>query len=255
MKKRLIAGNWKMNNTVPEALKLVTAVSRGVKEISGNVEVVVIPPFTSLYSVGVFIQEFDWMSLGAQDMFWEDSGPYTGEISGALLKDVGCSYVVVGHSERRAIFGETDEAINKKVMAALRNELIPIICVGETLEERERGRHFEVVEQQLKKCLFGLSSKEASGVVIAYEPVWAIGTGKNASAKDAEDMHHFMRNLLEKVFDAPTAADIRIIYGGSVKKGNVSSIMSGKNVDGVLVGGASLNGEEFVGIIDTVCSM
>lgn len=248
MKKVIIAGNWKMNNTISEALKLLTSIRYHLKTMPENVEVVVIPPFTSLYSLGISIQD-STIKLGAQDVFWEDGGAYTGEVSGPFLKDVGCSYVVVGHSERRKYFGDTDEIVNKKIFAALRNELVPIACVGETLDERESGRHKEVVEKQVKEGFAGMHTRDAENVIVAYEPVWAIGTGKTATPDQAQEMHHFIRNLIEKIFDAPTAGKIRIIYGGSVKPSNSAELLTRKDIDGALVGGASLKGEDFAEIV------
>ena len=248
MKKIMIAGNWKMNNTVSEALKLVASVQHHLKTPPDSVDIVLIPPSTSLYSVGVALQG-SALSLGAQNLFWEDSGAYTGEVSGPFLTDIGCSFVLVGHSERRKYFGETDETVNKKIFAALRHELTPICCVGESLEERESGRHMEVVESQIKNGLAGLHSRDAENIVVAYEPVWAIGTGKTASPGQAQEMHHFIRNTLEKIFDAPTASKIRLLYGGSVKPSNSAEILTQKDVDGALVGGASLDGNVFSEIV------
>lgn len=247
MKKLIIAGNWKMNNTVPEALKLVASLQHHLKTPPDSVEVVVIPPATSLYSVGVALQETS-LKLGGQNMFWEDSGAYTGELSGPFLKDVGCDYVVLGHSERRKYFGETNEDINKKIFAALRNDLTPIFCVGESLKEREAGKHFDVIEKQIKEGLNTVHVRDAENIIVAYEPVWAIGTGKTATPEQAQEMHHFIRNLIEKLFDAPTAGKIRILYGGSVKPSNCAEILTQKDVDGALVGGASLDGKDFAEI-------
>lgn len=247
MRNIIIAGNWKLNNNVTESLKLVASLQHHLKTLPENIETVVIPPFTALYSVGVALQD-SRIQLGAQDLFWEDTGAYTGEVSGPFLKDVGCNFVLIGHSERRKYFGETDDMVNKKAMAALRNELTPIICVGETLQERESGRHEEVVEHQVKSAFLEMHQRDAENVVMAYEPVWAIGTGKTASPEQAQEMHHFIRNLIEKLFDSPTANKIRLLYGGSVKASYSAALLSQKDIDGALVGGASLNGEDFAGI-------
>lgn len=251
MRRAIIAGNWKMNNSVSDALKLVASIEHHLKVFPNNVDVVVMPPFTALYSVGISLSGTNIL-LGAQDIFWEDSGAYTGEVSGAFLKDVGCRFVIVGHSERRKFFGETNEIINKKLLAALRNELTPIVCIGETLEEREAGDEKEVVERQLKEGLKGLHMRDAEEIVIAYEPVWAIGTGKTATPDVAQEMHYYIRNLIEKMFDAPTAGKVRILYGGSVKPGNSAELLTQKDIDGALVGAASLKGADFADIVRAV---
>jgi len=248
MRKALIAGNWKMNNTVPESLKLLTAIQHHLKTVPSDVDVVVIPPYTSLYSIGISLQG-SAIQLGAQNIFWEDNGAFTGEVSGTFLSDVGCSYVTIGHSERRQFFGETNDGVNKKIYAALRNELTPIVCVGELLKDRESGNHFEVVETQIKEGLSGMHVRDAENLVLAYEPVWAIGTGKTASPDQAQEMHHFIRNLVEKLFDAPTAGKVRILYGGSVKPSNSAELLTQRDIDGALVGGAALSGEDFADII------
>lgn len=248
MRKMIIAGNWKMNNTIPEALKLFASIQHHIKAVPDGVEVVLVPPFTSLYSLSISLQDTE-LKLGAQDIYWEDIGAYTGEISGPFLKDAGCSYVIIGHSERRKYFGETDETVNKKLFAALRNELTPIVCVGETLGERESGRHMDVVEKQIKGGLSEVHSRDAEKIVVAYEPVWAIGTGKTATPAQAQEMHHFIRNVVEKMYDAPTAGKVRILYGGSVTASNSQDLLTQKDVDGALVGGASLKGSDFADII------
>lgn len=248
MRRMIIAGNWKMNSNVAETFKLITAIQSNVKAEPENIDVVICPPFTALYTANVSLQE-SFIKLGAQNIHWEDNGAFTGEISGSFLNDVGCTYAVVGHSERRHIFGETDEMVNKKVLAALRNELIPIVCVGETLSERESGNQKGVVEKQIKAAFAGIHQRDAENIVVAYEPVWAIGTGKTATPDQAQEMHHFIRNLIEKLFDAPTANTIRLLYGGSVKASNSADLLIQKDIDGALIGGASLNGVEFASII------
>lgn len=247
MKKPLIAANWKLNCTVPEALMLVAGLERHLK-IASIVDVVVAPPFTALYSVGIMLAD-SGIILAGQDIYWEEKGAYTGEISGTLLKDVGCEYVIIGHSERRKYFRETDDIVNKKLYAALRNALIPIMCIGETLEEREANKTFDVLEQQIKGGLAGFLQKDLENFVIAYEPVWAIGTGKNATPEQAEEAHHFIRNLLAKIYDAPTANGVRILYGGSVKASNCKELLTQPNIDGALVGGASLDAKGFADIV------
>ncbi len=246
-RKTIVAGNWKLNCTVQEALSLVTGLTAQFEQ-TPNVEVVVAPPYTALYSVGVALSD-STIRLASQNIYWEERGAFTGAVSGSLLKDVGCSYAIIGHSERRKLFGETDESVNKRIFAALRNELVPIMCIGETLEERESGRTFDVIERQLKHGLVGLQQKDLENFVVAYEPVWAIGTGKNASNEQIQEAHHFIRNYIAKIYDAPTANNICILYGGSVKASNVKEIYAQKDVDGVLVGGASLDAKGFADII------
>jgi len=245
----LLVGNWKMHNNITDSIKLVTALKNLVKEPLGA-EVVLAPPHTSLYSVSVANQETPFR-LAAQDCFWEEEGPYTGEVSALFLKDVGCDYVILGHSERRTHFSETDEIVNKKLHAALNADLTPIFCVGETAKEREAKKTFEVIERQIRKGLSDITMHDLESFVVAYEPVWAIGTGDNATPAQASEVHSFIRNLLAKLYDAPTAHHIRILYGGSVKASNIRDLMKAHDVDGVLVGGASLQAEEFAKIIQS----
>jgi triosephosphate isomerase len=247
MTNTLVVANWKMNNAVPESLMLVAGLEAHIKQ-SPNVEVVVAPPFTSLYSVGIAISD-SGIKLGAQDLFWEEKGAYTGEVSGTFLKDVGCEYVIIGHSERRKYFGETSETINKKIQAALRNSLIPVVCVGETLAEREGGKTFDILEKHVKSAVAGFQPKDFESFAVAYEPVWAIGTGKNATEEQIEEAHRFIRNLLAKLYDAPTANNTQILYGGSVKASNCRDIYKQPNVNGLLVGGASLDAKGFADIV------
>lgn len=243
----LIIGNWKMNGTIEESLKMITELRH--KLPSGLIaEVVIAPPFTALYSAQIVLQETP-VKLAAQNMHWETEGPYTGEISGVFLKDVGCTYVLLGHSERRRLFDETDETVNRKVQAALANELVPIICIGETEEERTGGKMEAVLEGQLKKALIGIPMSEIKNLVVAYEPVWAIGTGRTPMPDEIESAHRFIRNVMAKLYDAPTANAIRLLYGGSVTPDNAKEILSVKNVEGLLVGGASLHIEKFLKII------
>lgn len=247
MKKPLIAGNWKMFKTIPEGLNLINIIKAGVHTIT-ECDVAVCPPFTALAAIGEALRDTH-IELGAQDMHHESEGAFTGEISSIMLKDVGCRYCILGHSERRAYFKETDELINKKVMAALKYNLVPIVCIGETLEEREARRAFEVVKQQFDHSLADLKEEEMGRVVIAYEPVWAIGTGRTATPEQAEQMHSYIRRLLNEKYGEPVAARVKILYGGSVKPENTAQLMAKPNVDGALVGGASIKAEAFIQIV------
>lgn len=247
MRKPLIAGNWKLNKTIKEAAMLVTLLLREITEFR-HVEVVVCPPYTALSDVHELLLDSE-MALGAQDLYWEDKGAFTGEVSGPLLKDAGCTYVIVGHSERRQFFYENDETVNKKTKAALNAGLIPIVCVGETLKERETEQTFHVIEKQIKGGLKELSSEEMGRAVIAYEPVWAIGTGKVATPEQAEEVHAFIRKELFKTFGTAIAVSTRILYGGSVKADNIALLMAKEDIDGALVGGASLEAGQFAAIV------
>jgi len=247
MRKPIIAGNWKMHKTVKDSIALANAITRALSDIE-NVEVVLCPPFTSLGDVKDIIMDTK-ISLGAQNMHWEAQGAYTGEISSGMLKAAGCKYVIVGHSERRAYFGETNETVNKKVKAALKEGLNPIVCVGERLEERESGKAFQVVSEHVEKGLEGLTEDEMLKIVIAYEPVWAIGTGKNATPDQAEEIHRFIREKLSKKYSKNIAESVRIQYGGSTKPENIESLMTEKDIDGALVGGASLKEVSFADMV------
>lgn len=250
MRKPFVAGNWKMNTDSHTAVALAKAVASGSREWAGSsVSVAVIPPFVYLPSVGETIGS-SGVALGAQDVYFEEKGAFTGEISAAMLKDVGCTYVLCGHSERRHVLGESDELINKKVLASLGGGLLPILCVGELLEERDASQTEAVVERQLRGGLAGLSAEKASAVTIAYEPVWAIGTGRTATREQAQEVHAFIRKLLGEMYDPGQADAMRIQYGGSVKPGNAQELMSEPDVDGCLVGGASLKADDFVAIIE-----
>lgn len=246
----LVVGNWKMHGTVGETLKRITAIHRKLEE-AVPVDIVVAPPFTTLYSASVALQEIP-IKLCAQDVHWETEGAFTGEVSGTFLKDAGCDYVIIGHSERRQVFREDDEMINRKLIAALSAELTAIFCIGETEAEREQGKTFQRLEEQLDTGLKDLQIHDLEGFGIAYEPVWAIGTGKTATTEQVVEVHDWIRNHLAKKFDAPTANGMRLLYGGSVKASNAKELMQVSNVDGLLVGGASLDPEEFVGIIRAV---
>lgn len=234
--------------TVPEALALVSGL---LPSCSGktDVEVVLGPPFTALHAVSGAIKG-SGIALAAQNMHWEPKGAFTGEVSPAMLKDAGCAYVIIGHSERRQFFGETDATVNKKLAAAYANGLIPIMCVGETLDERERGDAFKVIETQLAGGLKDVGPKQAEATVIAYEPVWAIGTGKTATPQQAQEVHAFIRGWLRKTYGDAVAGKIRIQYGGSVKPDNVKELMACEDIDGALVGGASLKADSFSALVN-----
>jgi triosephosphate isomerase len=247
MRKPIIAGNWKMHKTVGEAVEFARALVVALADV-GDVEVVVCPPAVALKSVGEVLRG-SAIGLGAQNMHWEEQGPFTGEISPRMLVDVGCRYVILGHSERRQHFGESDAAVNKKVHSALRWGLIPIVCVGERLEERQSGRTDEVVRMQLKEDLAGLDAQGAARLVIAYEPVWAIGTGLPATGEEANRVSGLIREILAGWFGEGIAQEVRIQYGGSVSPHNISEFLSQPEVDGALVGGASLDVESFSSIV------
>lgn len=247
MRKPIIAGNWKMHKTVGEALALVRELC-GITAGVTDVEIVICPTFTALYPVRMAICEGP-LRLGAQNMHWEAQGAFTGEIAPAMVKEVGCTYVIIGHSERRQYFGETDDTVNKKVKAAFANELIPIMCVGETLEQREAGITEGVVGRQVRQGLTGLSAEQVAEMVIAYEPVWAIGTGRTASSEDANAVCRFIRQVVAELTGAESAEKVRIQYGGSVKGENIAELMAKSDIDGALVGGASLDADSFAKIV------
>ncbi len=247
MRRPIIAGNWKMNKTISESIDLANLVKRALYDV-GEIEVVLCPPFTSLSDVKEVLMDTA-IKLGAQDVYWEREGAFTGEVSASMLKAAGCEYVIVGHSERRQYFHETNDTVNRKVKALLEEGLRPIVCVGETLKERKAGKTFDVIKDHVLNSLAGLSKDEMLKVVIAYEPVWAIGTGINATKEEAEEAHNFIRTLLKKAFDDSLARSVRIQYGGSVKPDNIKELISQTDVDGALVGGASLKAESFVEIV------
>lgn len=246
-RKPMIAGNWKMFKTVPEALTFVHGFRKTAAGL-GNVETVLCPPFTALALMSEALCGAG-ISLGAQDVFWEDKGAFTGEVSAVMLSDAGCRYVIIGHSERRQYFHETDENVNSKVKAVLNHGLTPIMCVGETLEEREAGVTKKVVRTQTAAGMAGLAPEQAAGMVIAYEPVWAIGTGRTASDEDAREVIAYIRSIVQEMFGAEAAGKVRILYGGSVKPENTAGLMSKTDIDGALVGGASLEVGSFAEII------
>lgn len=243
MRKPIIAGNWKMYKTVSEARDFATQLKPLVAGVHDRT-VLVCPPFTHLQDVCDILCDSN-VAVGAQNLYWEDEGAFTGEVSASMLKSVGCTYVIIGHSERRQYFGETNETVNKKIFAALKHNLIPIVCVGETLAQREKNETFKVIEKQIKEGFKTLDLGHWTSIVIAYEPVWAIGTGKTATPEQAQEVHAFIRKLLPK----DVANDIRILYGGSVKPENVKELMAQPDIDGGLVGGASLKVESFVKLI------
>jgi triosephosphate isomerase len=247
MRRVIIAGNWKMYKTINESIELVNLLKRAVVDIN-DLEIVVCPPFTSLSDVRELIMDTN-IRLGAQDCYWEKEGAFTGEVSCSMLKSAGCEYVIVGHSERRQLFGDTNETVNKKAKAALREGLKPIVCVGEKLADRKAGKTFDVVKDHVTNSLSGLTGQDMLKVVIAYEPVWAIGTGVTATKEQAEEVHKYIRELLKKMYGVEIADSVRIQYGGSVKPDNIRELISEENVDGALVGGASLKADSFTQII------
>ncbi|MBA3544052.1 MAG: triose-phosphate isomerase [Chthoniobacterales bacterium] len=248
MRKKIIAANWKMHMTQDESEAFVTTFLREIDDMD-EVEVVIVPPFTSIPKVSELLTQTQNIKVGAQNMHWERSGAFTGEVSPAMLRELFVRYVVLGHSERRAMFGETDEIVNKKVHAAHVEKLRPIVCIGETLAQREKGEVEKVLSSQLRGSLAGVDAKELLETVIAYEPVWAIGTGKTASAEQAQEAHAFIRKILHEMSDEATAEKIRIQYGGSVKPDNARTLLSQPDIDGALVGGASLEPRSFAQIV------
>jgi triosephosphate isomerase (TIM) len=244
----IIAGNWKMHKTRTETRGLMRELAEGLLSSPTVAEIIVAPPFVCI--VDAIEEAGDGpISVSGQNMHWEDHGAFTGEISAAMLKEAGCSHVIIGHSERRQFFGETDETVNLKIKAAMRTDLIPIFCLGESLTEREAGRTFEVVKTQLARGLEGIEISDASRFVVAYEPVWAIGTGRTASPEQAQEVHGFLRAELASLVGRERSGGIRILYGGSVKPDNTRSLMACDDIDGCLVGGASLKSGDFLGII------
>jgi triosephosphate isomerase len=247
MRTPIIAGNWKLNKTPHEAILLVSELKREIVDVEG-VDIVLCPPFTALADVADALTDTN-IALGAQNVFWEDAGAFTGEISAPMLKDLGVTYVIIGHSERRQYFHETNETVNKRLRAALKHGLVPIVCVGENLAQRESNKTFDVIRDHCEGSLSGLSAEEMGKVVLAYEPVWAIGTGKTATPQQAQEVHVFIRQLLGKMFGEETAGSVRIQYGGSVTPDNVVSLMAQADIDGALVGGASLKAPSFAAIV------
>ncbi|MEE4252816.1 MAG: triose-phosphate isomerase [Desulfuromusa sp.] len=247
MRKPLIAGNWKLNKTLHEAQQLSSQLVENLCNVEDR-EIVIAPVFTALSTVAENIKRSP-IQLAAQNCYPATSGAFTGEISPAFLQDAGCQYVIIGHSERRQLLQETDSFINQKLLSVIETGLKPILCIGETLQEREDGQMMEVLSQQVKGGLEGLTSEQMATVVIAYEPIWAIGTGKTATTEQAQEAHAFIRQLLNDLFNATIAEQTRILYGGSVKPDNVDNLMAQIDIDGALVGGASLKAEDFIRIV------
>jgi len=245
----LIAGNWKMNGGPFEAAELLEGLRKHKDTFSDDVDVLVCPPFVSLGMAVKYLHDSE-IQVGAQNFHYEDNGAFTGEISAAMVAESGCNFVLIGHSERRQYFNETDENVNRKALKALSNKIAPVICVGESLEQRKKGIHFDLVSNQIKKSLQDISESEVLDVVIAYEPIWAIGTGETASPDQAQEIHAFIRSELAKLYNEETALAIRILYGGSMKPGNAEELLSQTDVDGGLIGGASLQAESFSEIIN-----
>ena len=247
MRKPLIAGNWKMNKTIPEAINLMNTIKAGVHQVS-VVGIVVCPPFVVMSAVSQCLERTN-IELGAQNMYAATEGAYTGEISPLMIKDIGCRYVIIGHSERRKYFGETDAGVNKKVRLALEYNLTPIVCLGETLEQREQGVTKAVIRSQFEGSLKGLTKRQIEDVTIAYEPVWAIGTGKTATPQQAEEVHKYLRQLISQAYDRAVSENIGILYGGSMTPDNSTDLLKKENIDGGLIGGASIKAESFIQIV------
>jgi len=243
----LFAGNWKMYKTPQEAADTAKQLVEQVREVA-DVDIMIAPPFTALESVSRMLKN-SLVALGAQNLYWEDEGAYTGEISAPMLKSAGCQYAIIGHSERRQYFGETDKTVNQKIQAAIQVGLKPVFCIGETEQEREAEQTLSVLDKQVKKGLERLLPEQLDTLIIAYEPVWAIGTGKTATEDQAQEVHQFIRSLIEKSFGNDLSKSIRILYGGSVKPDNILNLMAMPDIDGALVGGASLSADSFSRII------
>ncbi len=251
MRKKIIAGNWKMYNDVNGTVNLISEIKKVMSDKNLNAGLIVCPPFTNLETASELLKDTS-IKLGAQNMYFEESGAFTGEISPLMLKSVGCEFVILGHSERRTIFGEGDQVINKKIKTAIKHALKPIFCIGETLDEREKGVTFKVIETQLKNGLEGLGEGELANLIVAYEPVWAIGTGKVATPEQAQEVHKFIRELIAKMYSQNFASQLIIQYGGSVKPENAKELLGQADIDGALVGGACLKAESFIKIAE-VC--
>jgi len=250
MRKLFIAGNWKMNKTIAEAVELVNGLKREIGDVE-EVDIAVCPVAVCLAEVADTAGDSN-IKVGAQNIYWEDAGAFTGEISAPMVKDAGAAYVILGHSERRQFFGDTNETVNKKVLAALTHGLLPIVCIGESLDEREAGKTMDVIRTQCEGSLAGLSVEQMVQITLAYEPIWAIGTGKTATTDQAQEVHAFIRGWLKECFDEETAEIVRIQYGGSVKPDNARELLSQPDIDGALVGGASLKVDSFSAMIQNV---
>ncbi len=252
MRKKIIAGNWKMNLDIQLSKQLIKEILKNLnREVFLKADVVVCPPFTSLLTIYNLIKDSD-IKLGAQNMHYKNEGAFTGEVSALMLKSVGCQYVILGHSERRQYFFETDKTVNLKIKKALEYSLNPIVCVGETLEQRESGIQESIVEEQVKNCLKEITSEHLKKIVIAYEPVWAIGTGHTATPEQANEMHKKIRSVIEGLYSAEYAAELKILYGGSVNEKNSADLFAQSDIDGGLIGGASLKSKSFTEIIFSV---
>lgn len=247
MRRALIIGNWKMHKTVGEAVEFARVLSASLPETAGR-DVALAPPFTALHALSSVLRGTA-IALCAQDVHWEDRGAFTGEVSAPMLLDAGCRYGLAGHSERRRLFGESNEVVNRKAKALLRSGLTPVVCVGEALEEREADQTYSIVRRQLKEGLNNLSADDIRRSIVAYEPVWAIGTGRTASPEQAEEVHRFIRQFIERMAGKERADEVRILYGGSVNPANAGALMAQNDIDGVLVGGASLDPDSFRKII------
>jgi len=248
MRKPLIMGNWKMQLNLSEASKLITDLRDSLFDFKGNVEIAVCPSYSHLFEVSKI--KPDYIKLGGQDMYWENKGAFTGAISGSQLKELGCFYVILGHSERRHIFGEKNEEVNKKAIAAFSNKLIPVICVGEKEEEKKNGRTDEIIKNQLESAIEGLSEEQMEKTIIAYEPVWAIGSGQAASGEDAEKVSQLIREIISAKYSSEIGEEVRVLYGGSATPDNIEEFATKENIDGILGGGVSLKAEEFVKVIE-----
>ncbi len=249
MRKKIVAGNWKMNTTLQEGIELAKGVNEALKESAPKCDVVIAVPFTHLASINAVIDSSK-LGLGAENCADHKSGAYTGEVSAPMVASTGATYVILGHSERRQYYGETSEILKEKVGLALANNLTPIFCIGEVLEERENGTYFDVVKAQIEEALFDLSAEDFGKIVLAYEPVWAIGTGKTATDDQAEEMHAFIREVIANKYGNEVAEETSILYGGSCKPSNAPQLFAKPNVDGGLIGGASLEVESFMGIVN-----
>ncbi len=243
----MIAGNWKLFKTCTEAVEAAGKLAALTSDVTGT-DIMIAPAYTSLILVSEKLKGSN-INVGAQNVFWERQGAYTGEVSAEMIVSAGCSHVIIGHSERRQYFGETDESVNKKINAAIKAKLVPVLCIGETESQRDKDQTFSVLDKQVKMGLEGFLSRDLKSLIIAYEPVWAIGTGKTATSGQAQEVHHFLRSLLKKNFDDKLAGSTRILYGGSVKPDNIAELMSMPDIDGALVGGASLDPETFSRIV------
>ena len=248
MRKKIVAGNWKMNTNLQEGVALAEKVNEALKGVTPNCDVVIAVPFTHLASVNAVIDSAK-LGLGAENCADKKSGAYTGEVSASMVASTGATYVILGHSERRQYYGETSAILKEKVGLALENNLTPIFCIGEVLEERENGTYFDVVKAQIEEALFELSAEDFGKIILAYEPVWAIGTGKTATDDQAEEMHAFIREVLAAKYGEAVAEETSILYGGSCKPSNAAQLFAKPNVDGGLIGGASLEAESFMGIV------